>query len=225
MIVSIHQPHYMPWMGYFYKLLSSDIFILLDNVQYSKNDFINRNLIKTANGTCYLTVPVNASITTSINDVSIPNDFWREKHIRTLEMNYKKAPFFYLYAEEIFNIIRTSSPLLLDLNTSLIKFFAKVLQCECTFVTASTLHSSEKKEALVIDLVSKVNGTVYLSGTGARAYQNPQHFLDKNIELLYCQYPTFSYPQLWGSFEPNLAIIDLLFNCGVTSRSLILNGF
>ncbi len=103
MIVAIHQPNFWPWIAYFYKILRCDTFVFLDNVQYTKNSFINRNKIKTSQGYIWLTVPVSFNFGQKILEVKINNNTdWRKKHLKTLELNYKKAIFF----EEIYEIIK-----------------------------------------------------------------------------------------------------------------------
>jgi len=225
-IVAIHQPNFLPWIGYFYKIAKSDIFVFLDNVQYTKNSFINRNKIKTPQSAMWLTVPVSFNFGQLINEVKINNEInWREKHIRTLEMNYKRANFF----EDVFEIIKKIYYLknwqnLSDFNISLTKTIASYLGLDKPFVKSSALGIKGKSTELLIQIVKKVGGNVYLSGFGGAKYQEEGLFKNEGIKLVYYNFTHPIYKQLWNGFIANLSIVDLLFNAGHTSIEVIRNS-
>lgn len=224
MRVGIHQPNYIPWGGYFYKILKSDVFIFLDDVQYTKNSLINRNQIKTSGGVSWLTVPVNASITDAIREVRFAGGHWKDKHIKTLEMNYKKAACYAQYADGLFEIIKAEPDNLARMNMSLIRHIAKVLGATCEFVLSSEHPSQQQSDDRLIELLNLVGGDAYLSGKGGASYQSEEKFAASGIRLEYTSYTQQEYPQRWGVFESNMSIVDILFNCGEKTRDVILGG-
>lgn len=215
-IVGIHQPNFLPWLGYFYKIANCDVFVLLDNVQYTKNSFINRNRIKTANGPLWLTVPVKVRgrFGQSIKDVEINNKIdWKKKHLRTLKMNYKKAEFF----EEIYKSIKEiyldkEWVSLCEFNVELLTLVIKMLGIRKKIIKSSELNVKGEGAQLLINIVKKIGGDVYLSGFGGAKYQEENLFEETGVKLRYYHFEYPIYPQLWNNFIPNLSIIDLLFN-------------
>jgi hypothetical protein len=218
-IVAIHQPNFLPWLGFFYKMLKSDIFVFLDNVQFSKNSFQNRVKIKSSQGAIWLTVPILHNFGQLTKDVRINNkEPWREKHLKTFEMNYKRAayfkPFFELLQEIYF---KKEWELLVDFNTELISHISKFLGIKTETIRASSLNVSGKSTDLLINIVKELNGSIYLSGKGGANYQDEKKFKNNGIELRYSDFKHPTYPQLWGEFIEGLSIVDLLFNCGEKS--------
>ena len=228
MIVGIHQPNFLPWLGYFYKIAKSDVFVLLDNVQYTKNSFINRNRIKTSQGAMWLTVPVRIKgrFGQLIKDVEINDTVdWQKKHLGTLGANYGKARFF----EAIFQGLKTiyyadDWSNLCELNVRLLEWVLSLLKLEKRIVRASDLNVKGESTRLLVSIVKAVGGDVYLSGFGGAKYQEEELFKQEGIELQYYEFNHPVYPQLWSDFVPNLSIIDLLFNCGPESLDIILRG-
>lgn len=228
MIVAIHQPNFLPWLGYFYKIAQCDVFVLLDNVQYTKNSFINRNKIKTSQGVMWLTVPVKTKglFGQLIKDVEINNMVdWRKKHLGTLEANYRKARFF----EPIFQGLKTiyftdDWSKLCELNIRLLEWVLSLLELEKKLVRASNLNVEGESTQLLINIVKKVGGNIYLSGFGGSKYQEEELFKREGIKLQYYEFSHPIYPQLWSDFVPNLSIIDLLFNCEPESLDIILRN-
>ncbi len=224
MKVAIHQPNFLPWLGYFYKIAKCDVFVFLDSVQYTKNSFINRNKIKTPQLDAWLTVPVSFKFGELISEVRINNDTsWREKHLKTLEMNYKKSKCF----EEVFNEIKQIYYLkdwqyLSDFNISLLKAITSYIGLNKSFIKSSTWDIPAQSTELLVQIVKKMNGNTYLSGFGGANYQEEDLFTKEGISLEYYNFHHPTYTQLWGEFIPNLSIIDLLFNCGSKSRDYLL---
>jgi hypothetical protein len=226
MIVAIHQPNFLPWLGYFYKVAKCDVFVFLDDAQYSKNSFINRNKVKTSQDAIWLTVPVSFKFGELINEVKINNQIpWREKHLKTFEMNYKRADFF----EDVFEIIKgiycsKDWQNLSDLNISLAEAIACYLGLNTPFVKSSTLSVEAKSTELLMQIVKKVGGDIYLSGFGGVKYQEETEFAKAGIKLMYSDFNHPVYKQLWGDFIPNLSVMDLLFNAGSGALEIIKNG-
>ena len=224
MIVAIHQPNYIPWQGYFYKMLNCDIFVFLDNVQFSKNSIINRNKIKTNSGETWLTVPVltKNSHQQLIRDVRINRTVdWRRKHKNSIQQYYIKAPFFKKYAPHLLDLYSKDWERLVELNTALIKFVTDCLDIKKEFINASTLGLSGKSTDLLIEVCKKLNGDVYLSGEGSKKYMDEEKFKEAGIKIKYTDFKQTKYSQLYGDFIPNLSILDLFFNCGRESRKIL----
>ncbi|RMG61156.1 MAG: hypothetical protein D6715_14220 [Calditrichaeota bacterium] len=229
-VVAIHQPNYLPYLGFFYKMARCDVFVYLDAVQYPRGrSFANRNRIKTPNGVTFLTIPVHIPRGREgrvlYTEVAIADLRWRDKHLKTVEMAYKRAPFF----EPIFQ--RYQDTLLahdqfVELNIALIETFAGYLGITCRRVRLSQLLSSfGQKSQLIVDICTALGAGIYLSGTGGGREYNDEALLKANgIELRYSDFVHPVYPQLWGDFVPNLCILDLLFNCGPESRTILLGG-
>lgn len=230
MTVAIHQPNYLPYLGYFYKMWHCDVFVLLDTVQFPRGQsFGNRNRIKTQNGPAWLTIPVSIPSgekgKVPYTQVEFADTKWKRKHLRTLQMNYKKAD----YYDKIFplleeQIIRETR--FVELTTGLITRIATYLGIPTRLVRLSELLDSYgEKTELIVDICKKLDADIYLSGTGGGIEYNNEELLNTNhIQLRYSRFVHPEYPQLWGKFEPNMSIIDLLFNCGPGSRKILIPG-
>jgi hypothetical protein len=224
-IISIHQPNYIPWAGFFYKILKSDVFVLLDNVQFSRRSFTHRNRVKGSSGNIiWLTVPVlkKGKFYQKINEVRINRtEKWEKKHMGTLQMNYANSPFFHYYREDLQKIYSEKWERLVDLNLELLRYVMERLGIKRELCLSSELKVKGEKTDLLVSIMKELEGEVYLSGSGARNYVEEKLFEEENIKLVYYQYGSFVYPQLWGTFIPNLSILDLLFNCGKESANMI----
>lgn len=224
---AIHQPNYIPWPGYFHKLAACDVFVYLDTVQYPRGQsFAARNRIKTPNGVVFLTIPVSVPKgqegKASYIEVEFADERWRDKHLKTVEQSYKRAPHF----DEVFELYREGleqGRTLVDLNVGLIEAIAGYLGIETRRVRLSeTLDSFGEKSDLIVDVCKAVGADVYLSGAGGGREYNDERLLNENgIELRYDDYTYPEHPQLWDGFEPNLSVLDLLFNCGRGGRGLV----
>lgn len=217
MIVGIHQPNYIPWIGYFYKILKSDKFVILDDVQYIKNSFINRNRIKTPQGAAWLTLPVyfKGNFGDNINEIKLKNELgWKDKHLKTIEMNYKKSQYFDNYFNDLKNIYDKEHEFLSDLNTDLIFFFMDCLNIKTEVIKSSQLNILGTSTERLVNICKCLEADEYLSGTGGQNYQDEQFFKENNIKLTYSDFKHPVYQQLWGEFIPNLSILDFIFNYG-----------
>lgn len=214
-IIAIHQPNYIPWLGYFYKIYISDIFVFLDDVQYSNEGMHNYHYVKTNQGRYRLKIPVKQKFGNLINEVQTREELgWRLKHIKTIECNYKKATYFDEVFSDYSGLIKDGGTSLVSLNSKIIQFFAEKLGLQTEFSYSSILDLKSVKELKVIGICKALNADVYFSGIGAKSYQDEQLFSSFNLELRYSNYKPFIYPQLWGEYTPNVSILDYLMNCG-----------
>jgi len=225
MKIAIHQPNFLPWLGYFYKMVNCDIFIILDNVQYEKNGLTNRTKIKTSQGPLWLTLPVKRNFPQIINEVELV-DFpkQKEKIIKTLELNYQKSKYFNFLFPELKEILKKDWKYLSKLNIELIKLIKEKLKIKTRLEIASNYDVFGKSTDLLINLSKNFNADTYLSGQGGRRYQNEKKFNLAKIKLEYVNFTPPIYPQLWGDFISKLSIVDLLFNCGPQSINFLLSN-
>lgn len=225
-VIAIHQPNFLPWLGYFYKLHKADIFVILDNVQYTKNNVCNRNKIKNQQGeAAWLTVPVLTSKGLEQNFNQIEIDYrqkWQKKLIRTIEQTYKKADYFENYFFDFKEIIEKEYSNLAELNIKLINYVQNKLNIDTPVYIASEINQDfGAKTDLVIGICKHFRAKSYLSGQGAKKYNEPEKFEEEEINLLYQEFNHPEYPQLNGPFLSHLSVIDLLFNCGEESEKYI----
>jgi hypothetical protein len=223
LIVAVHQPQYLPWLGYFDKIRCADAFCLLDNVQYKKNDWQNRNRIKTARGWQWLTVPVHYSFGQVIRTVAINLSVkWRHKHLQALASNYSRAPFFKDYIEIFEQVYTRSWKFLSDLNI----FFIEQLQAALMLpaipmVKASQLDLGDDPTDRLIDICRALGADTYLSGPDGTRYMDLERFRQNGIQVVFQDFKHPVYPQLFGDFQSHMSVVDLLFNCGADSLKRI----
>jgi hypothetical protein len=226
-IVSISQPRYLPWLGYFHRIATSDLFIYLDTVQYTPRDWENRNKVKTDRGWTWLTVPVKAAYRTLIPEVLIDNEQpWQHRHWKTILTFYSTAPHFHCYVERLRGIYEDRTwQSLTHLNVPLTGTLCECLGiAQARFAKASDIGAQGRGSELILSLCKAVGATAYLSGSQGRNYLDQAAFHKAGISLLYQDYKHPVYPQLYGAFQPNMAVIDLLFNCGPDSLDLLMSG-
>ncbi|MDQ6968612.1 MAG: WbqC family protein [Mariprofundaceae bacterium] len=223
-LITIHQPNYLPWAGFFHKWMISDAFIILDTVQYHKNEWQNRNRIKTPNGAQWLTVPVTYRFPQSIAHVGIAPKPWARKQIASIEQSYAKAPYLDKYWPELKPIFEQSWENLCALNVAIIRALGGMLACETPLLLASDIGKvSDDPTLRLIELCKILDGTAYLSGSEGRNYLQPSTFQEANIELYFQQVEAPVYPQLHGDFISHLSVLDVLFHCGDSSIDIIRN--
>jgi len=220
--IAIHQPNYLPWLGFFYKMARADIFVLLDNVQYEKNGPTNRVKIKTPQGGTWLSLPVKRKFPQLIKETELINfSEEKERHIKTIELNYKKAKYFDFLFPELKEIFKKNWQYLSQLNIELIELLKEKLGIKTKLEIASNYDISGKGDELLLNICKKFNADVYLSGRGGKKYQDEEKFKEAGIKLEYTDFIHPVYPQLWGDFIFNLSIIDLIFNCGPQSSKIL----
>lgn len=214
--VAILQSNYIPWKGYFDLIHDVDEFVFLDDVQYTRQNWRNRNRIKTDRGVVWLTIPVGTSLDRRICDVTLP-DGWAESHWRHLERWYSRAPHFETYRPLLEDIYLTRRWMMLsDLNQHLIRTIAsEVLGIGTRFRDSRELEVSTRNQDRVLDVLAKVDAEVYLSGPAARAYIEPERFADAGVQLVWKDYAGYpEYPQFHPPFAHDVTILDLLFHTG-----------
>ena len=215
MNVSIHQPDYIPYLGLFYKMYNSDVFIHLDDAQFSNEAAHNFNKIKTPQGVLRLKFPVEKKFGDPINAVRPKDELkWKEKHLKTIEMNYLKAKSFKDFFTEIKDVYMAHYDNVADLNIAINTFIAAKFGIKPKFYRSSEMNIHTVREERVIDLCVAVGGTRYISGSGARVYQENEHFASRGIQLTYSDYKPIKYNQIWGDFIENMSVLDYIFNCG-----------
>jgi len=223
-LITIHQPNYLPWAGFFHKWMISNAFIILDTVQYHKNEWQNRNRIKTSQGAQWLTVPVNYRFPQTIKHVAIAPKPWARKQIAAIEQNYSKAPYLDKYWPELKAIFEQPWENLCQLNTAMICTLGGMLNCKAPLLLASNMNKvSDDPTLRLIELCKLLDGTAYLSGSEGRNYLQASAFQESNIKLYFQQVDAPIYPQLHGEFISHLSILDVLFHCGDTSIDIIRN--
>jgi hypothetical protein len=222
-VVAIHQPQYLPWLGYFGKLDRCDVFCLLDTVQYKKNEFQNRNRIKTADGWQWLTVPVTYRFPQRIDEVGVNQTVdWQRKHLQALKTNYSKAPFFETYYASFEEFYQQSYEFLVQVNVACIQLLMELLGLERKLVLASSLQVNTEDPTLrLVQICQALGGAAYLSGKDGAKYMDVDMFADHQIDVLFQDFKHPHYAQFYGPFEPNMSVVDLLFNCGPESLATI----
>lgn len=223
MIVSVHQPQYLPWLGYFDKIDKADIFVLLDNVQFKKNEWQNRNKIKTAQGWQWLTVPVLYQYPQMINEVEInTREKWQHKQRQAILSNYKKAPFWGELERFLDEIFSAEWKHISALNIFVVRRLAKLLGIETPLFIASEIGTfPEDPDERLISITKRFGAGTYLAGSGGRGYMDLEKYERSDIEVLFQDFRHPEYKQLFGVFEPFMSVIDLIFNHGDESLQII----
>lgn len=226
----IMQPTYLPWSGYFDLMDQGDIFVILDNVQFSKHSWHQKNRIKTPNGELMLTVPIIRRHPQMINETRINNDQpWQKKHLKSIQASYAKAKYFNRYYNFFREIYSQSTEKLIDFTIPIIMLEKEILGIKREVVKASEIGVEGSKVELIVDICKKVNADEYLSPPGSEEYINEvisknDVFKKNNIKLEYQKYIPQEYTQLWGEFIPYLSAIDLIFNEGENALPIIRSG-
>jgi hypothetical protein len=225
-IVAIHQPNFLPWLGFFNKIYTSDVFVVIDEVQFVKQSICNRTKILAANGEpAWLTVPVKFDNGSNSNflETHIADPLWYKKGLNLIRSSYITAPFYKQYHERLEEMLSASYDSIATMNFTLIKFF-----CQVYNITTPIYRQSEmgiqfgKKNLLNLGITQHFNGNIYLSGNGARKYNDSALFESHHIEIRYQSFTPQAYPQQWSKeFIPGLSVIDLLFNVGAEGERFI----
>ena len=214
--VAILQSNYIPWRGYFDLISDVDVLVIYDDVQYTKNDWRNRNRIKTPTGERWLSVPVrHAFLGQPIDSVEIADEQpWRRIHREALRANYARAAYFAEIAPGLFSALDSSPDKLTDLNRTLMRWIMDRLKIQTELVDVRRLSAAGHRTERLIDIVRELGGDLYLSGPSAAAYLDVEAFRVAGIGLEYKTYAYEPYPQLWGNFSGAVSVLDLLFNTG-----------
>ena len=216
------QPSYLAWLPLFARINASNVFVYLDNVEYSKNSFHNRNRIKTAQGELSLTAPVKYSgnSTALLNKIQTDDaQPWKKKHWKTITQSYRKSEHFNEFSESLEQIYTSSHNSLADLNIELIDLFCIYLGINTPTYRASELNPSGSANDMLINLCAKLDASHFIVKPNTDNYHSTAYFNKHGIEMHYWQHQTPVYPQLYATFTPNLSALDFAANCGPNSFS------
>lgn len=226
--VVIHQPDFLPHLGFFHRFLGADLYIALDHVQFvngTSKSWTHRDKIKTPRGIQWLTVSVRkAPRDTAINAIELSDTDWRAQNLNLIRENYRKAPYFDQIFAEIETLYVLPCTKLVQITAASIDMLLRLFDITIPRVESSSLQPAGHKNELLVNLLRKVGATHYLSGVGARDYFESAPFSAAGIEVVWQNFKHPVYPQLYGEFIPYLSSIDLLFNCGIVKSREILRG-
>ena len=223
MIVAVHQPQYLPWLGYFDKIDKADVFVLLDTVQFKKNEWQNRNKIKTAQGWQWLTVPVLYRYPQLIHEVTINDNVnWQHKHRQAMVSNYKRAPYYEMLEDFLEGIFSHSWQSISQLNGEVVRRLATILGIDTPIYVASDLGEfPQDPDERLIAITKHFGAGTYLAGMGGRGYMNLDIYDKNGIRVMFQDFKHPVYTQLFGDFEPFMSVIDLIFNHGDNSLTIL----
>jgi hypothetical protein len=219
-LVAIHQPNFLPWLGYFDKLARADVFVLLDHVQFPKKagTWMNRTRLLVQGKPRWVTVPVVRAYhgLRSVKEMRIDQEGdWRTKLLRTIEQSYSRAPFFAEVMPLVTELVKVPTDALADFNEAGVRGLADALSLDSSkLVRSSTLAVGGHSTELLIELTRAVGGTAYLAGGGASGYQEDERFPAAGIRLELQRFEPPTYPQLSPEPEPGLSVVDAMMNCG-----------
>lgn len=223
--VLIHQPDFLPYLGFFHRFINADVWVIFDCVQYLSRGWHNRDQIKAKNGSSWLRVATKkTSRNTLINQVQLAGTSWKQDNLNLLYSNYHKAVFYHEIMPHIEELYSFECTNLMDFNLKSIDMLCVLLDTPIPQIVASTLNPQGKSNELLIDILKKVNAGTYISGTGAKDYMQDHLYEEAGIKVVYQSYVAPVYPQLYGDFVPYLSAIDVLFNCGIQKSREILRS-
>lgn len=225
--VVIHQPDFLPYLGFFHRLLYADLFIILDDVQFlRKGGWHHRDRIKTKDGAKWITLNVKkANLKAKINEITLNNEDGRDKkHLSLIYHSYHKSQFFNEVYPLIKNLYNEKYDNLIEINLASIKLLLKLFDIKVNIEFSSQYEISTYSNQRLVELLQKVQATHYLSGIGTKDYFEPKPYKDASIEVIWQKFDHPIYPQLHGEFIPNLSSIDMLFNCGIEKSREILRS-
>ena len=215
MRVTIHQPQFLPWLGYLDKIDQADAFMMLDTVQFKKNEWQNRNRIRTAKGWQWLTVPVLQHFGQRIDEVLInPTAAWKAQHLRALDMHYARAPYRNRYLAQLRELYAAPWNKLSDLNEATVQWLLEAYGITTPVHRAADYAARDEPTDRLIDLCRAVGATQYLAGPGAEHYMDTPRFESSSVRLNLQVFHHPIYRQVYEPFEPNLSALDLLLMQG-----------
>ena len=228
MILAIHQLHYLPWLRYFHKIASADVFVVLDNIQFNKNGWQNRNKIKTDQGELILTVPIFHKMGQTLAEVEIDNKQpWRRKHWGAISNHYHKAPFFKEHETFLQGIYEREWRNLNDLNYEMLFYFLKALGVKTPVMKSSEMNLCGEATERLVHICKGTGADTYLTGAfAAQEYLDERLFAEAGIALRTHEFECPVYPQAYPErgFVPELSILDLLCHCGSETLSVLMSG-
>ena len=227
MILTAHQPVYLPWLGLFHKIALAETFVYFDQVQYLPKDWMNRNKIRTKSGSIWLTVPVlrKGYRDLKTSEIEINNSIdWQKKHFRSISLNYKKSPYFENYIPFFEDVYSRKWKFLGELNEYMLKWFLDELGIKVNFLNANDFKFQGEKSSLILNMCKELNASTYIFGVLGKDYADVQEFEKNNIGLIFQNYNHPKYSQLYRDFISHMSVIDLLFNHGPKSLEIILSN-
>ena len=227
MILTAHQPVYLPWLGLFHKIWLSNTFVYLNTSQFIIGDWMNRNKIKTHSGSEWLTVPIikKGFLKKKSYEIKIDDSRnWRKKHFKSICLNYKNTNYFKTYIDIFEEIYLKKWEYISDLNEYMLKIFLKELNINVNFIKASDNEYVGKGSNLILDMCKKLKAKTFIFGSQGKNYVVENDFRKKNIQIFFQDYEHPQYNQLHGKFISNLSIIDLLFNIGPKSLETLIKN-
>lgn len=219
MIVGIHQPNYLPYLGFFDKISKSDVFVIYDDVDFNKSDFQHRNRIRIFHGTKWLTIPVEKKHVpikdiAIKNEVSIGNMKWNDYHFKEINDNYFKADYYSMYESALCSIYSNEYDRLIDINLDLIHFLSDAFNIKTKMILSSEFGFSSSSTDRIVDIVTALDGDTYLSGPSGTNYMDLDKFKDANIEVAFQEFQHPVYKQQYKGFVPYMSALDGLLNQG-----------
>ena len=225
MIVSAHQPAYLPWLGYFHKISLCDTFVYYEHVSHSKRDFTTRNKIKTSQGPMWLTVPVLKGEEDQISKLKInPQIPWQRQHLKSLETCYGKTPYFSKYMDQIRPFYESYDGEFSDLVFEMTKTFLEILGLNVKLIRSTDLPIDQPKNEGIFQMMEALEANKIVFGAHGRDYVLLEEYRAKNLKFYFQDYQHPVYPQAYGEFLPCMSILDLIFNCGPNSLSILTSG-
>jgi hypothetical protein len=226
-ILTAHQPVYLPWLGLFHKIALADLFCYFDIAQYQTKDYNNRNKIKTNSGDIWLSVPVESKnhFEKSVGDIRIVHNGWQRKHFKSIQLAYKKSRYYQQHIsglEEL--LVGRSFQTLSELNLAMLRLLMTQLGIATPVVMASDYGFKESKSDLVLEMCLHLKADLYIFGAQGRNYADVDKFRANGVEPHFQDYQHPTYEQLHGEFLPYMSAIDLLFNEGPRSLDILMSG-
>ena len=214
MIISAHQPAYNPWLGFIHKILLSDIFVVMDDVQFEKNSFINRNKILQNSNEVMLTIPVTTKDykIKTLREIEVLDNRWRVKHLKSIEQSYRKTRNFKVIFKKLQKIYELESNYLIDYTNAYLSFIIEYLDIDTKIIFASDLSIESKKLNYVCELTNKLDGDIFVFGSQGKEYADIDYLHSKNLKPYFQDYKHPIYEQSSKEFYPYMGILDILFN-------------
>lgn len=222
--VVIHQPDFLPYLGFFHRLLHSDLWVVLDSVQFERGGWIHRDKLKVSQGETWLTVSLKkSSLDTPISEIELAQSTdWRSRNLDLIRESYRKAPYFDEIHPYLQDLYHYQCQRLVEFTMRSVEMLAQLFDIPLNTQLSSNLNCHGRKNQLLVDILKRVDASRYLSGMGAKDYFDPELFRLANIEVIWQDFKHPFYPQLYGEFIPYLSSIDLLYNCGIERSRQIL---
>ena len=223
--IVISQPMFFPWVGLFEQIILADTYVHYNTVQFPVGrSLMNRVQIKTSNGSQWLTIPIKRQGIQYINQVEIDyNQNWQDKHLKTLQQNYSKSPFFVDMLDIVSSIYNKKFKYLSDLNICSIEYISNYFTIKTQFIESSQYSFESSSSELLLNITESLNGDTYITGHGAKKYLEHIIFEKKGISVEYMNYERVSYPQLYGEFTPFVSVLDLIANLGKEGKAVMLS--